>query len=287
MKRRQRALRLHRRPSAGSMSSAGSTSSRSAVPACPASRGSCSPAGVRGDRLATPRTSPAMAALRRGGRRVSTSGHDAAHRRAPTPSSSPPRSARATSSWPPRARGAAGAAPGAGPRAHSWATRRVAVAGANGKTTTTSMLTVALQAAAAPTRRSPSAASSPSTARTRHSAHRRRRSSPRPTRATARSCLPTEVAIVTNVQPDHLDFYGTFDRVEAAYAAFADTISRRRVARRLPRTTGALGRSASVPRRAGAVCDLRLRRRAPTRVLSDRCRRPRVTVRRPAPRRPT
>ncbi len=33
-----------------------------------------------------------------------------------------------------------------------------------------------------------------------------------------------DVAIVTNVQPDHLDFYGTYERVEAAYAAFVDTI---------------------------------------------------------------
>ena len=30
-----------------------------------------------------------------------------------------------------------------------------------------------------------------------------------------------EVAVVTNVQPDHLDFYGTFERVQAAYSAFA------------------------------------------------------------------
>lgn len=32
------------------------------------------------------------------------------------------------------------------------------------------------------------------------------------------------VAVVTNVQPDHLDFYGTFDEVEASYARFARTI---------------------------------------------------------------
>ena len=34
-----------------------------------------------------------------------------------------------------------------------------------------------------------------------------------------------EVAIVTNVQPDHLDFYGTFDNVKAAYAEFAGSLS--------------------------------------------------------------
>ena len=32
------------------------------------------------------------------------------------------------------------------------------------------------------------------------------------------------VAAITNVQPDHLDFYGTFDNVRAAYAAFAATV---------------------------------------------------------------
>src|SRR5664279_5878037 len=33
-----------------------------------------------------------------------------------------------------------------------------------------------------------------------------------------------EVAIVTNVQPDHLDFYGTFAAVQAADAKFAATV---------------------------------------------------------------
>ena len=33
-----------------------------------------------------------------------------------------------------------------------------------------------------------------------------------------------EVAIVTNVQPDHLDFYGTFEAVQAAYVEFAATV---------------------------------------------------------------
>ena len=32
------------------------------------------------------------------------------------------------------------------------------------------------------------------------------------------------VAVVTNVQPDHLDFYGTYDQVREAYAAFAATV---------------------------------------------------------------
>lgn len=34
-----------------------------------------------------------------------------------------------------------------------------------------------------------------------------------------------QVAVVTNVQPDHLDFYGTFEAVEQAYLAFAATVS--------------------------------------------------------------
>lgn len=34
-----------------------------------------------------------------------------------------------------------------------------------------------------------------------------------------------QVAVVTNVQADHLDFYGTFEAVRAAYRAFADTIA--------------------------------------------------------------
>jgi UDP-N-acetylmuramate--alanine ligase len=33
-----------------------------------------------------------------------------------------------------------------------------------------------------------------------------------------------EVAVVTNVQPDHLDFYGTFAKVEEAYRAFAASV---------------------------------------------------------------
>lgn len=34
-----------------------------------------------------------------------------------------------------------------------------------------------------------------------------------------------EIAVVTNVQPDHLDFYGSFDAVREAYARFAGTIA--------------------------------------------------------------
>lgn len=98
--------------------------------------------------------------------------------------------------------------------------RRLAVAGANGKTTTTSMLTVALDAAGL----RPSFASGGELA-------------DRGTNAAWHPGTPfvveadesdgsflayrPDVAVVTNVQPDHLDFYGTFDRVEEAYARFA------------------------------------------------------------------
>ena len=93
------------------------------------------------------------------------------------------------------------------------ASRRVAVAGANGKTTTTSMLVVALAAAGA----DPSFASGGEIAQLGTNA--------------ALGAGPAfvveadesdgsfltyrpDVAVVTNVQPDHLDFYGTAEAVE-------------------------------------------------------------------------
>jgi UDP-N-acetylmuramate--alanine ligase len=36
--------------------------------------------------------------------------------------------------------------------------------------------------------------------------------------------LPATVAVVTNIDPEHLDFYGTFDRVRAAFHSFVDNI---------------------------------------------------------------
>ena len=89
--------------------------------------------------------------------------------------------------------------------------RRVAVAGANGKTTTTSMLTVALQHCGI----DPSFAAGGELAKHGTNAHW----------GTGEVFVAEadesdgsflvyrpEVAVVTNVQPDHLDFYGTFDR---------------------------------------------------------------------------
>src|SRR5690349_9208165 len=101
--------------------------------------------------------------------------------------------------------------------------RRVAVAGANGKTTTTSMLTVALQHCGI----DPSFAAGGELAKHGTNAHW----------GTGEVFVAEadesdgsflvyrpEVAVVTNVQPDHLDFYGTFERVQDAYAAFAASV---------------------------------------------------------------
>jgi UDP-N-acetylmuramate--alanine ligase len=101
--------------------------------------------------------------------------------------------------------------------------RRVAVAGANGKTTTTSMLVVALQQCGV----DPSFAIGGELAKHATNAHH----------GTGEIFVAEadesdgsflvyrpEVAIVTNVQPDHLDFYGSFAGVRAAYAKFATTV---------------------------------------------------------------
>ena len=101
--------------------------------------------------------------------------------------------------------------------------RRVAVAGANGKTTTTSMLVVALEAAGA----DPCFASGGEIAQLG-------------TNAAIGSgdafvveadesdgsflAYRPDVAVVTNVQPDHLDYYGTAERVEQAYTEFVSTV---------------------------------------------------------------
>ena len=99
----------------------------------------------------------------------------------------------------------------------------VAVAGANGKTTTTSLLTVALDAAG----REPSFASGGVIAQWGTNA-----------RGGTGDVFVVEadesdgsfvtyhpqVAVVTNVQADHLDFYGSVDVVAGAYRAFVDTI---------------------------------------------------------------
>ena len=101
--------------------------------------------------------------------------------------------------------------------------RRVAVAGANGKTTTTSMLVVALQHCGV----DPSFAVGGELAKHGTNAHHGTGDifvAEADESDGSFLVYRPEVAIVTNVQPDHLDFYGTFEAVQAAYATFAATV---------------------------------------------------------------
>jgi UDP-N-acetylmuramate--alanine ligase len=101
--------------------------------------------------------------------------------------------------------------------------RVVAVAGANGKTTTTSLLTVALQGCGL----DPSFAIGGELAKHGTNAHAGRDDvfvvEADESDGSFIAYRP-EVAIVTNVQPDHLDFYGSFLAVQAAYDEFVETI---------------------------------------------------------------
>ena len=102
--------------------------------------------------------------------------------------------------------------------------RRVAVAGANGKTTTTSMLVVALAAAGA----DPSFASGGEIAQLGTNAALGGGDAfvvEADESDGSFLAYGPDVAVVTNVQPDHLDFYGTPEAVEAAYATFAETVT--------------------------------------------------------------
>ena len=104
--------------------------------------------------------------------------------------------------------------------------RVVAVAGTHGKTTTTSLLTVALQAAGA----DPTYAIGGDARRHRRE---RRRGLERPLRrggGRERRRVPrllAVAAIVTNVEADHLDHWGTDEAYAAAFDEFADTIAAR------------------------------------------------------------
>ena len=101
--------------------------------------------------------------------------------------------------------------------------RPVAVAGANGKTTTTSMLTVALQGCGL----DPSFAVGGELAKHGTNAHDGADDVfvvEADESDGSFVVYEPEVAIVTNVQPDHLDFYLNFTVVQAAYDAFVSTI---------------------------------------------------------------
>ena len=101
--------------------------------------------------------------------------------------------------------------------------RRLAVAGANGKTTTTSLLAVALQGCGL----DPSFAAGGELARHGTNAHQGTDDvfvvEADESDGSFLVYRP-DIAIVTNVQPDHLDFYGSFTVVQAAYDAFARTV---------------------------------------------------------------
>ncbi len=101
--------------------------------------------------------------------------------------------------------------------------RRVAVAGANGKTTTTSMLVVALTAAGA----DPSFACGGEIAQLGTNATLGRGDAfvvEADESDGSFLVYRPHVAVVTNVQADHLDHYGDLAGVEAAYASFVGTI---------------------------------------------------------------
>ena len=98
--------------------------------------------------------------------------------------------------------------------------RVVAVAGTNGKTTTTSMLTVVLQHAAW----DPSFAVGGDLLGAGTNAHDGSGDvfvAEADESDSSFLVYSPDVAVVTNVQPDHLDHYGTVDALEAAFAAFA------------------------------------------------------------------
>ena len=138
--------------------------------------------------------------------------------------------------------------------------RRVAVAGANGKTTTTSMLVVALVAAGA----DPSFASGGEIAQLGTNAALG--GGPAFVVEADESdgsflAYRPDVAVVTNVQPDHLDFYGTREAVEAGLRRLRRLGHRGRSRRGLPRRPGVAPPRRGRPRAGPHGAHLRPRRR--------------------------
>lgn len=101
--------------------------------------------------------------------------------------------------------------------------RRIAIAGANGKTTTTAMTVTALREADV----QPSFAVGGELVATGSNAGLGAGGvfvvEADESDGSFLAYLP-DIAVVTNVQPDHLDFYGTYEAVQDAYAQFAATI---------------------------------------------------------------
>jgi UDP-N-acetylmuramate--alanine ligase len=101
--------------------------------------------------------------------------------------------------------------------------RGVAVAGTHGKTTTTSMLTVALQHCGA----DPSFAIGSELNESGSNAHLGTGTdfvAEADESDGAFLALPAYAGIVTNVEPDHLDHWGTFEAIEAAFLTFCTAI---------------------------------------------------------------
>jgi UDP-N-acetylmuramate--alanine ligase len=101
--------------------------------------------------------------------------------------------------------------------------RGIAVAGTHGKTTTTSMLTVALQHCGA----DPSFAIGSELNESGSNAHLGTGEdfvAEADESDGAFLALPAHAGIVTNVEPDHLDHWGTFEAIEAAFLDFATGI---------------------------------------------------------------
>jgi UDP-N-acetylmuramate--alanine ligase len=104
--------------------------------------------------------------------------------------------------------------------------RGIAVAGTHGKTTTTSMLTIALQACGA----DPSFAIGSELNESGSNAYLGSGSdfvAEADESDGAFLALPAFAGIVTNVEPDHLDYWKTFDAIEAAFLEFSLAISQR------------------------------------------------------------
>jgi UDP-N-acetylmuramate--alanine ligase len=104
--------------------------------------------------------------------------------------------------------------------------RGIAVAGTHGKTTTTSMLTIALQACGA----DPSFAIGSELNESGSNAYLGSGSdfvAEADESDGAFLALPAFAGIVTNVEPDHLDYWKTFDAIEAAFLEFCTAISSR------------------------------------------------------------
>jgi UDP-N-acetylmuramate--alanine ligase len=102
--------------------------------------------------------------------------------------------------------------------------RAVAVAGTHGKTTTTSMLTVALQACGA----DPSFAIGGELTEGGANAHDGTGDvfvAEADESDGSFLLYRPQVAVITNVEPDHLDHYGTGEAVEAAFDAFCDCVA--------------------------------------------------------------